>query len=192
MPLADILQAMEAEAAGEIRRIEDTAARAAAEIRMAADADARAIRSRHLDEVQLTLRRERARRLNAARLAALCCASQTREELFAEALRRARARLAGLRDCSCYPAILRALIEESWAQLDGELVLRIDPRDQAQLCDLPPGVRVETKLNEWGGAEAATPDRRIVVINTLAARLEHAHELLRRAIMPLFDDPADV
>lgn len=191
MALADILQAIEAEATAEIGQIEAEALRMADQILSAAAEEARGIRERHLREIQAPLQQERARRLNQARVAALTAISQAREQVLAEALARARERLAGLRADASYPAVLRKLAEEARAQIGGECVLRADPRDQAHLRAMFPGAQLECDLPGWGGAAATTPDRRIAVINTLEARLEQAQPQLRQAVMQLLDDQPD-
>jgi vacuolar-type H+-ATPase subunit E/Vma4 len=188
MALADILQAMDDAAAAQIARIEDETDQSVARILGAAEDDAAAIRARHLGEAQLPIQRERARRLNRARLAALGEVSQARERLFAEALERARERLAGLRADPAYPAILGALAREARSQLGGDAVLRADPRDEPILRAAFPDARITFDLEVWGGVEASAPDRRIVVINTLEARLEQARDALRGVVIPLFED----
>jgi vacuolar-type H+-ATPase subunit E/Vma4 len=191
MALADILQALDAEAAAQIGQIEAEAKCSVAQIRSAADDDARAIHERHLREIQTPLQQGRARRLNQARMAARSSIGQARERLFADALQRAREQLAGLRGDPRYPAILRILVEEAGAQLSGEIVLRADQRDEAALHALFPDIRIECDLHSWGGVAATTTDRRIAVINTLEARLEQAHDLLQQAVMPLFEEESD-
>jgi vacuolar-type H+-ATPase subunit E/Vma4 len=190
LAVADIRGALEAAAAAQSARIEAEAARAADQILGAAEDDARAIRERHMHDIELPLQQDRARRLNGARMAALMAISQARERLFAGALQRAHEQLAGLRADPRYPAILRALAEEACAQVGGECVLHADARDAPQLRALLPDLRIECDLECWGGAAAATPDRRVEVINTLEARLEQAQQAFRPAVMQLFEDQA--
>lgn len=187
MPLSDILAAIDAATAAEARRIEARAATAVAATAAEAERDAAAIRERRRREVEPTVVHERARRLNRARLAALRARSEAREALFAEALARARERLAHTRQTPEYPGVLASLVHEALAQLDGGATLRADPRDAALLADLAPGVTVSLDLDTWGGVEARTADGRVVVVNTLEARLAQAESQLRAAVMPLFD-----
>ena len=188
MALADILAALEAQAAAQVDQIEAEATHAADQILSAATANAGEIRARHLREIQSPLQHERARRLNQARMAALSAINQARERLLASAIQRARQQLADLRDAPGYPTILRALAEEACAQIGGAVVLHADPRDALHLRAWFPNIQIEYDLQCWGGVAAATPDRRIVVINTFEARLEQAQPMLRPLVMQLFED----
>ncbi|MBI4673211.1 MAG: hypothetical protein HY741_16280 [Chloroflexi bacterium] len=187
MPLADILSAMEQEVAAEIRRVEEQTAASVAEMRASAERDAQAIRERHRREMLPLLQHERARRLNRARLDSLRASSSAREQLFTQALGCAQERLAQLRSDPGYADILRALVQEALAQLDGAVIVRADPRDEKILHTLLEGMPIEFDLETWGGIEARTLDGRIRVVNTLEARLEQAEVVLRQSIMPLFE-----
>jgi vacuolar-type H+-ATPase subunit E/Vma4 len=191
MALTHILAAIEAQVDAEIRQIEQRTAAATAQIRAAAADEAHAIGERYRRDVLAQLEHERARRLNRARLAALRATSRAREQLFADALAAARALLARARAGDGYAATLRALAEEALAQIDGEALLRADPRDEALLRALFPQARIAGDLETWGGVEARTLDGRIVVVNTLEARLEQAQDMLRPIVMPLLETRAD-
>ena len=191
MALADILAAMEAQVDAQIRQIEQQAAATIAQIRAAADDEARMIRESHRLAALVQLEYERVRRLNRARLAAQRAASRACEQLFANAQAGARRLLAGLRNSPNYAALLRALAEEALAQIGGEALLRADPRDEVLLHTMFPQVRIVADLETWGGVEARSPDGRIVVINTAEARLEQAHDMLRRNVVPLFQGEVD-
>jgi vacuolar-type H+-ATPase subunit E/Vma4 len=191
MALADILSAIETEVTAEVEQINTQVAATVAHIRAAAEEEAHAIRERHRREALTPLLHERARRLNRARLAALRAQSQAREKLFADALEDARAHLANARASPDYPAVLHCLVEEALAQLDCDLLIRGDPRDEALLRAWFPHTQIVCDLRTWGGVEAQTIDGRIVVVNTLEARLEQAQELLRQTVMSLFDGQAE-
>ena len=192
MALNDILAAMEAEVAAEIQQMAAQAAEVAEQSRLAAEADACAIMERHNRAALIPLERERARRLNRARLAALAATSRVHEQLLADALAGARMRLGALRDTPEYPAILRALAEEALAGVEGDAFLHADPRDARLLRELFPGLQVDGDMETLGGVEAHSLDGRIVVINTLEARLEQARPLLWRVVAPLFISRADI
>ena len=187
MALSDILAAMEAEADAEVRRVADQEAGSVAEMRAATERDVAEIRARKRREVELPLRRERARRLNRALLAAQRAASRAREDLFQQALAEARSRLGQLRVGANYAYILRALASEALAQAGPDAVLRADPRDEQLIREMFPGRAVRFDLPTPGGVEAHAAGGRIVVVNTLEARLEKAESRLRQAIMPMLD-----
>lgn len=191
MALDDILRAMEREVETDIKRLEEQSAATAAEIRRSAESDAKEILNRHHQESLAPLQHERARRMNRARLASLRATSQARERLYIQALNCARDRLTNLRADPDYPAILFALLTEALEQIDGESIVRTDPRDSAVVQSLHttfPRTRFEFDLQTCGGVEARTLDGRIRVLNTVEARLEQANEALRQKVMPLFED----
>jgi vacuolar-type H+-ATPase subunit E/Vma4 len=191
MALADILAAMEAHVDAEIHQIEQQTAATIAQIRAVADDEARTIRERHHREALAQLQHERARRLNRAQLRARTAASRARERLFADALAGARAQLADVRAGRDYAAQLRALAEEALAQIDGESLLHADPRDEALLRALFPRVQITADLSTWGGVEARTLDGRIVVVNTLEARLQQAQNMLRPIVLSFMEGQTD-
>ena len=191
MALADILAAMDAQVDAEIQQIEEQTAATIAQICAAAENEARMSRERHHRDVVVQLENERARRLNRARLAALRATSRAREQFFVDALSRAQTLLAGIRNDPSYAARLRVLAEEALGQIDGQALLRADPRDEALLHTLFPQVQIAAELETWGGVEACTLDGRIVVLNTMEARLEQVQDILRQALMPLVEVEAD-
>jgi vacuolar-type H+-ATPase subunit E/Vma4 len=191
MALADILAAMEAQVDAEIQQVEQQTATTIVAIRAATDNQVGTIRERHHRDIMAQLQHERAWRLNRARLAARRTASRAREQLFTDALAGARTLLASVRASRDYATLLRALAKEALAQLDTEALLRADPRDEALLRAWFPQVQITADLDTWGGVQARTLDGRIVVMNTLEARLEQAQDMLRTIVWPLLEDRAD-
>jgi vacuolar-type H+-ATPase subunit E/Vma4 len=90
--------------------------------------------------------------------------------------------LEALRETDGYPAVLRALIEESLAALPAASRLRVDPRDaqlaRAILDELHVRLELEPGLETIGGVEVAARDGR-TVRNTLEERLRNAEARLR-------------
>lgn len=187
MPLADILKAMDADADAQADRIQAQNRTVLAQIREDAERDAQAIRERHLREMVIPAQHTSARRLNRARLAALRSTNEAREQLLAEALAGARARLAELRASAEYAGILQALLREALSQLEGDVVVHADPRDETLVHALALDAECVFDLHTDGGVEAHTRDRRVRVVNTLEARLEQAQASLRQRVMPLFE-----
>ncbi len=186
MALKDILAAMEAEAGVEIKRLMVEADASATRIKAEAEQEAQAIRERLRQELHAPLDRERARRLNHARRDARNAVGHAQEALLAEALDMARAELAACSHDPAYPDLLRALIAEALDGIDGSAVLYADPRDLPVLQAIMPGVPVVRDLQTWGGVEARSADGRVVVTNTLEARLHQAQPMIRQRVMPLF------
>lgn len=187
MALNDMLAAMDAQAGAEIKQIAAHAEQQAVAIEQEAEQQAQLFHTRFEAEQHTPLERERARRLNQARRDALNAAGHASERLYSAAIGQTHARLHTLRDAPQYPAVLRALVMEAISALGGSVVLRADPRDTALLHDIVPNVPLEWDLETAGGVEARSADGRIVVTNTLEARLSQAESTIRQAVMSLFE-----
>lgn len=192
MPLEHILRAMQAQADAEIAQITRAADEEIAQLIAEAEAHAQAIRARHLARVEPLLAQQAANLENQARLAAQRALAEAREQLLTEAFAQAEARLVQIRASVDYPAILRALACEAItalgnsASLEQPLIVRVDPRDVALahqiFSELGLPFDIQAQPIALGGLEVATHDERIVITNTLAARLERAHKMLRGTV----------
>ena len=140
---------------------------------------------------------ERARTLSQARLEAQRVINDVRDELIDAALDEALKSLTRMRKDPLYEDLLRQLTEETLNQItgsmqDGEVPqFEVDPRDRALfkriLSNLKLKLNVNYDLNCFGGMSARSEDGRVVVINTLDARLARATPYLRRRLGALFD-----
>jgi vacuolar-type H+-ATPase subunit E/Vma4 len=152
------------------------------------------------DEVAAPAAREQARITHRARLNALRQLGEAREALIDTALDQTRGRLSGLRADEIYPTVYRHLVEEALSALNvsagnsPKVFLQVDPRDQklleAHLKQLEWEVPVNYDLECWGGVIAKSEDHRVIVINTLEARLDKAAAYLRRYLAALFEEEA--
>ncbi len=150
---------------------------------------------------------ERARRLHQARLAALNTVAIAREKLVIATLDQTRSRLMELRNETIYPRVLRGLIVEAIQVLGAEELnytspengrqpwLEIDPRDEALVrdvvSDLDLSLAIKSTQNCWGGVSASSGDGRIIVTNTLEARLERALPYLRQELAAFFETASE-
>lgn len=190
MALADLLNALEAEATHEVARLQADTRAEATRIVEAAERDALAIgeRSRRVGEDELL--REVERRRGGARLAAVARLREEREQCIRSLFDALQARLESIRATAAYPSILRALVDESLAALPSGNLLRIDPRDMRliteALRELDPTVRVESTLHTAGGVELSDGEGR-TVRNTLEERLRNAEPGLRLHFGDLLD-----
>jgi vacuolar-type H+-ATPase subunit E/Vma4 len=141
---------------------------------------------------------ERARILHHARLEALRSVGDVRETLVDTALDQARGRLAGIRLDASYPAVLRRLSEEAFMELGvsieeiGKTRVEAEHRDrklmEGILFDLGLDLPVSYELDCWGGLIIRSEDGRVVIVNTLEARLERATSYLRRHLAAFFEE----
>jgi vacuolar-type H+-ATPase subunit E/Vma4 len=178
MSLADLLRAIEADAAAA------RAAAARAAMAEAASIVEQARREAETLEATLAAAPEAQTRVEAeqdtalARLAAAETVRNAREEAFASLVAGVRTQLAALRSSAAYPARFRALVGESRAALPAARELRVDPRDVQLAESTATDLRVRPVLDTFGGVELADDDGR-TVRNTLEERLANADLLLR-------------
>ncbi len=200
MSLDAILEAICASGQAQITKIDGQAARQAAEILGKARQESQQQAEAAYQAAIEPTAKERARILHQARLEALRLTGETREALTDAALERTRGRLASLRTDPSYPQVLKQLTQQALSELSGSETshsltfsrLEADPRDETLLenlldeigLDLP----VRYNLHCWGGIVVKSEDERVVVINTLEARLERATPYLRRYLAASFEE----
>lgn len=198
MPLENILQALEAESARQVADIAQTAQAEVARIRAEAQAQATAVQQQHMLAQQAPQQAEKTRIVNQAKLEALRVVMGTRETLMASALEMAAQHLGTLSASPTYAALLQRLTQEAIDRLGtpGQLRLRVRSCDVELMCGLVEEMslaatvegNLEHEASPWGclgGVVVATPDERISLANTLAARLQRAASLYRSDIAAL-------
>lgn len=148
-------------------------------------------------EASAPVAKERASILHHARLESLKTVGEVREALVDTALERIRGYLAGLRTDQSYSQIFTCLVLEALDEIRasvgnaGSIFLDVDPRDQLLvekiILNLHLDLEIGTGLSCWGGLVAKSGDGRVVVTNTLEARLERALPYLRRYLAAMFE-----
>ncbi len=192
MPLEHILRAMQAQADSEIDKITRASDDEAASLIAEAEAESQKIRARHRARVEPMLVTEAASLQNTAKIGALRAIANAREQLLVEAFKQAANCLAEMRASPSYAAIFRALAREAITGLGGDLVAHVDPRDMALARSVfaELGAQVEIKQQDipLGGLEVMTPDGRVMIVNTLASRLDRARNQLRGPVAGILAD----
>ena len=193
--LEHILRAMQAQADADIAKLNRDADEQAAQLIAEAEIAARAIRARHRARVEPMLIAEAASLQNKAKLAALRAIANAREELIADALAQAEDCLAQIRASKQYAQIFRALAQEAIQAIGTQVIARVDPDDvviaRAAFDALGVRTEIETQAIPLGGLEVMTRDGRIVIVNTLAARLERARHILRGPVAKILVEPSE-
>jgi vacuolar-type H+-ATPase subunit E/Vma4 len=203
MSLHAILEKIRAAGESRVYEIETRAYAQQREILSNARLESEALRKQACTEAMMPATRERARILHLARLEALRTTGSLRESLIDSAYERIHGYLAGIRFDVTYPEVLRRLLIEALDELKSTLsimgkqasanqcCLEADPRDKETLENLLSmmdlSLPISYTLNCWGGVIAKSEDGRVVVINTLEARLERATPFLRRFLAALFE-----
>lgn len=194
MPLEHILRAMQAQADSEIAKITRASDEEAAALIAEAESEAEKIRARHRARVEPMLVTEAASLQNTAKIGALRAIANAREELLVESFAQASECLAQMRTSQTYAAIFRALARQAVEGLGGNLIAHVDPRDitlaRSVFAELGASVQIEEQDIPLGGLEVMTPDARIVIVNTLASRLDRARGQLRGPVAAILADQA--
>jgi vacuolar-type H+-ATPase subunit E/Vma4 len=131
---------------------------------------------------------------NTAKIGALRATANAREQLLVAAFTQAANCLAEMRAAPSYATLFSILAREAVDGLGTDLVAHVDPRDVAlarsAFAEL--GVQVEIKQQEipLGGLDVMTRDGRIMIVNTLASRLERARGQLRGPVAAILADQA--
>jgi len=198
MSLETILEAIRSAGQEQVSKIELAAQAQVDEILDQAQVEAQQIREQASDQGCVSAFRERSRLLHQARMEALRIIGDAREEFIDAVLEQTRGRLASIRADEKYPAILSKLIQQAFGELEGSLgeihkaTLEIDPRDhklvEVILAEMDLEVSVLPSLRSWGGLTVKSEGDRIVIINTLEARLASATPYLRRYLAALFEN----
>lgn len=203
MALEHILRAMQAQADADIAAIHRTADDEAAQLIAEAESAARAIRARHRARVEPMLIAEAAGLQNKAKLGALRAIANAREELIANTFAQAEDCLAQIRASKQYAAILRALAQEAIQAIGSDsssssgqgFIARVDPCDAAIARDafakMGVHAEIETQAIPLGGLDVMTRDGRIVIVNTLVARLERARHILRGPVAKILVEQSE-
>jgi vacuolar-type H+-ATPase subunit E/Vma4 len=197
MGLQNILERIRDAGNAQVQEIERNAKTRASEILAQAHTEAEEIESEARSRASAPANAERARVIHGAKADALQLLGEVREDLVDGAIARTRERLASLRSDPSYPKVLRSLTEQALAQLAAsesaqKARLQADPRDkdllQKILADLHMDLPTRYELDAWGGLNASSDDGRVVVINTLEARLERAMGYLRPQLAAYFEE----
>jgi len=198
MSLNAILDTIRASGEAQVRKIEMQAYVQTREILANAYLEAEQIKEEACAAAISLAFKERARIIHHARIEALQITGNEREGLVDSALDQIRGHLAGMRTDTAYSIVLHRLTREALDELansmeeTGKARLEADLRDQEQLDRMLDETRlnleVSYSLTCWGGIIAKSQDERVVVINTLEARLERATPYLRRYLAALFEE----
>ncbi|MEA3441488.1 MAG: V-type ATP synthase subunit E [Chloroflexota bacterium] len=198
MSLGAILEAIFASGDSRVSEIKEQASKEAQRIIAEAKVEGQRLEDAARNATTAPAYRERAQKLEHARLESLQIVGQERESLVDEALTLLRGRLSNIRNAYSYRTILRELVVEALDELTGSLdddgiaCINADDRDRAQIVEILAGfdqpVEVTYDLNSWGGVIAHDKENVVTVINTLEARLERSITYLRHYLGAIFMD----
>jgi vacuolar-type H+-ATPase subunit E/Vma4 len=198
MSLNAILDAIRSSGQAQIDEIEKQADTKVHEILANARLEAQKIREESCTTFAEPATRERARVLHRARQEALRIIGAELEVLIDACLDQVRGQLSSLRTDPVYPSVLNKLTREVLAELTGSeedverAFLEADPRDKGFFETILPNLglhpNIHYEIECWGGLIFKSEDGRVVVINTLEARLQRAIPYLRSFLSAFFEE----
>ena len=183
MALADILDAIRAEADAEIETIATQADDECSALLQHARGQAGSERGRLAGSRDAAAERQADRIVNRARLEADRALRSEVEELYVRTRDAAAEKLGSLRGTRCYEEVLARLIRECCVALPEATTLRVDPEDEQVAHRILAGddrmdLKLDATLQTRGGAWVSGENGR-VVRNDFESRLARADNLLR-------------
>ena len=181
MALRDLLAAIEAEAAADIRRLRAERHREAAAIIEDAERRAAELERSAVAAAEQAEREAGERRLAAARQAIAGRLREAQEAAYQQIARDVRAGVLAAREREDYPAILAALLHEARSALPAGIIVQVAQPDELLIRRLlrdESRLRVTVTLPNAGGVQV-TDGAGAVVRNTLEDRLAAAEPELR-------------
>lgn len=187
---SELVAMLQKESAAEIARVLAEAKERAEQI----EAEARAAAQAHLEGQRKRLEAERkaalAKAQSAAQVQAAALVLRAKDEAIDEVFRRVEEALRRVQqDRTRYAGVLKGLIQEAAAGLSGRSVIEVHPEDReagAQAVrELALDAEVRSADDVRGGTRVTTPDRRVVVENTLASRIARVRPFLAAEVAQL-------
>lgn len=187
MPYEQLIESVETSADEKISELREKAGQEAAQILKEAEDKDELIRKKHMDLAKKTVQIERNRFLATIKGDARLQATKVKDEVFKNAMAKARLDLQSVRTHPGYEKTFRELFKEAVQELAGERIeIHIDKRDEA-LCrdlatELAPDCDIVTDITSAGGVNVSTKDGRFMIFNTVESRFERAKVLLKPEI----------
>jgi len=193
MPLDDMLKVLEEDGEKQRAAVREKTKKEVEDILEAARQEGEKIKKEQTELVFSPLGKETARILNEAKLEVKKKQAVTKEDLLKQVDSQVREKIEKIRNSQEWAGIFRRLLNEVSKGVSGNMIVRVDQRDEALarniLRELNVIYQLEVNSSSLGGATVATEDRRVTLINTFEARLERANRLLRPVITStLFGD----
>lgn len=186
MALEDIFRALDEQADKECEDILATARAQAEAIEADAEEQAAGICTACVEHTESAMQRKAAKRINAARLEGKKKVASVKEAAVSDAFDKAAEKLASARTLPTYPAVFKALVSEAIAGLTGDMVLLVDPADEALarqvLGELGVDAEVKADLTTSGGVAVLTGNGRIMRRNTLEDRLDKVRHSIQSEV----------
>lgn len=174
MAIEDIFRALEEQADAECQSVLDNAKTQADAIMAEAREEAEAIRQRRLERAEAAVRSKTMQMVNAAKLENRRKTAAIKEQAIGDVFDAAGGRLAQYRGDAGYAQTFRALLDEAFTGVTGDVEVEVDARDRATAEDVLKGAGVGYTITETdisGGVAVIAGGGRIFRRNTFEDRL---------------------
>lgn len=175
----ELLRKIEEEGSREVQKILDDSEKSARELLTNAEADLAVWREERMRDAQSEIESEKRLIISRARAKArevvLRAKGSAAEKLFADLAQEA----AGFReDKRVYKAFLARCLKESESQIDGALVLEIDPQDKDSVSEVIKGSKhsIGREIRTIGGFVATNKEGNLLVDNRLETRIANLRQ----------------
>jgi vacuolar-type H+-ATPase subunit E/Vma4 len=187
---SELVAILQREADAERERLLSEATAQADQIIAEAQKEAETYLAARRQELEADRHNARTRAESAAQVRAAALVLQAKDHALADVFAKVEAELARVaQDRSRYTALLRGLIREAAAGLDGRLVVEVHPSDlelaRTVVRELKLDAEVKPSEDVRGGARLATENGRFVVENTLASRIERVKSVVAPEVAAL-------
>lgn len=176
MAIEDIFIALEEQGEQESREAIEAAREQARGIKEDAEEQAKSIRDARVETARANATLRSARSVNSARLDGRRAVAGVKERAIVQAFDEALGKLGAMRATAGYAALFRALAEEAAAGLEGEIVVVVDPADEALAADFlkSSGLvgSVDATAKTAGGLTILAEGGAMIRRNTLEDRLQ--------------------
>ena len=186
MALEDIFRALDEQADKECEDILSTARAQAEAIVADAEEQAAGVCQACVDHTATAMERKSTKQINAARLEGKKKVASVKEAAVSEAFDKAADSLSSARSQASYPAVFKVLVQEAIAGVTGDMVLLVDPADEALgrqvLDELGVDAAVKADLSASGGVAVLTGNGRIMRRNTFEDRLDKVRHSIQSEV----------
>ena len=186
MAIEDIFRALEEQADAEVNEILRIAQVQADAVVQEATDEAERITQARVDAAGETVAAKSAKAVNATRLQARRDLAAVRDSAVDRVFALAAEKLAAMRGSAAYETVLKGLISEATAGVEGACELLVVPEDAAlaekTVAELGASCTVSPTLESIGGAVVSYDGGRVVRRNTFESRLEKVRGLAQAKV----------
>lgn len=193
MALEDMLEALEKESEADIEKIRSQARANENQIMKEADLEASKILETQKRHIEDQIRMERSKIINTANFHVKKEVIKAKEEVLNNIFSKVSESSKNLRNSNDYEKVFEKLVYETLAGIRGKAIVSVDSNDEKMarkiLDKMDVSYELKTDIKALGGLKVQSEDRKVVLNNTVDARVEKAKQLLKSDVVKiLFGD----